>query len=403
MLFLHPLDLRCALLLKTIKDVYEEIAEHVQHFVVMLADCHFEIQPRELTQVSPRVRILRTEHRSHLEDAFESSACRRHLLVKLRTHAKTCWPAKVVKGEYISTSLTRPTQKFGRVNLNKVLGEQIFPKQRAHHTLNTENRLIRRCTEIDPTMIKACLLSHPSHFRGRVSLVIVRPDIRLAYEIGTASILHLEGHGRRGLVHAVIFRHLNLHLRLCGTLHGIFWHSQFAVDINNGFAWNARHVFDHGRWNILRFERHALYRVERRAKEDEGSLTNTAGCVQESTHEHLLSLGCLGQISNLRPASRSLLRFGRRLDHGCVAEDVTPIFIGGRLQLFELLFFTTLALLALLPLLLLLKTLFLRLLGAFGRILFGGRLVVLALGLFGLLLFGWSVVVIAGLFLVLEL
>mmetsp|Transcript_32287 Transcript_32287/g.59199 ORF Transcript_32287/g.59199 Transcript_32287/m.59199 type:complete len:236 (+) Transcript_32287:162-869(+) len=227
------------------------------------------------------VRVLRTEDWTNLEDAFESTTRRGHLFVQLRTHTQTRRLAKVIKGEDIGPALTRPRQQLGSVNLNKVFREQVLPKQGAYHRLHAEDGLISRRTQIDPTIIKPPFLSNPPHFRVGISVVIVRPHVGLLHEVGTAGVLHLKGHGGRGLVDAVVTRHLNFHVGLCCSIDGIFGHRQCSANVDDGFHRHARHVFDHGRGDSSRlsvacgFERYALNGVQRRTEEYERPLSYT--------------------------------------------------------------------------------------------------------------------------------
>mmetsp|Transcript_57470 Transcript_57470/g.84309 ORF Transcript_57470/g.84309 Transcript_57470/m.84309 type:complete len:221 (+) Transcript_57470:344-1006(+) len=65
------------------KNVLKHVVQHHQSLVVMLGDGHLQIEPREFTQVPPRVGLFRAKNWADLEYAVE---IRRngHLLVELR-------------------------------------------------------------------------------------------------------------------------------------------------------------------------------------------------------------------------------------------------------------------------------------------------------------------------------
>mmetsp|Transcript_31532 Transcript_31532/g.66320 ORF Transcript_31532/g.66320 Transcript_31532/m.66320 type:complete len:269 (+) Transcript_31532:1297-2103(+) len=268
MLLPHPLNLLSTLLFKTIKDMHKQVSKDIQHLVIMLTNGHFQIHSCKLTQMPSGIGVLRTEHRTNLKDAFKSSTSRSHLLMQLGTHTQTSRFAKVIKREDIGTTLACTRQQLWSVNLDEILSEEIFPEQCAYHGLDTENGLVGRRTKVDPTMVKTSLLPDPSSLRGVVGIVIVRSDVSLSDKVGSARILHLKGHGRRGLVDTMELVHLDLHCGLCGSLHGLLRHGHCSVGIDNGFNWHARHIFDHGRRNLrfavpaFGFKCHALHGVQ---------------------------------------------------------------------------------------------------------------------------------------------
>ena len=82
--------------------------------------------------------------------------------------------------------------------------------------------------------------------------------------VGTACVFHLEGHGRRGFMDAVIGHDLNFYVGLRCSLNGFFGYGEYAAYIDDGFYGYVGHVFDHGWWDVGGFEGNALNCEERR-------------------------------------------------------------------------------------------------------------------------------------------
>mmetsp|Transcript_15673 Transcript_15673/g.33857 ORF Transcript_15673/g.33857 Transcript_15673/m.33857 type:complete len:236 (+) Transcript_15673:1255-1962(+) len=225
--------------------------------------------------------ILSTKDRSNLKDTFKATTSRSHLFVELRTHTQTSRFAKVIQGKDISASLTCTRKYLGSVNLDKVLFEEIFTKQRAHHGLDAKDTLIGRSTKIDPTVIKASLLSNTASLRSCIRFMIVSTDISLFDKVRTTSILHLERHGCSCFLYTMVTVNLNLNIRLRCSLHCLFRTSKYTGYIHNRLYWNTRHVLDHGRWDFnfvvstTRFKSHTLNGVQRRTEHHECSLSNS--------------------------------------------------------------------------------------------------------------------------------
>mmetsp|Transcript_34948 Transcript_34948/g.71454 ORF Transcript_34948/g.71454 Transcript_34948/m.71454 type:complete len:203 (-) Transcript_34948:1031-1639(-) len=96
----HPLEFILASFIYPIEHGNEHITEHLQHLIIMLMDCHLQIQTCKLTQVSSCVGILGTEHWASLKYLLKARARSSHLLVKLGAHGQARRTAEVVKGEH---------------------------------------------------------------------------------------------------------------------------------------------------------------------------------------------------------------------------------------------------------------------------------------------------------------
>mmetsp|Transcript_10545 Transcript_10545/g.15079 ORF Transcript_10545/g.15079 Transcript_10545/m.15079 type:complete len:280 (+) Transcript_10545:246-1085(+) len=276
MLLLHSLKFWSALFLKSVKDVNKQISQHIQHLIVMLNDGHFQIQASKLTQVPTCVGVFSTENRSNFEDPLESTTCRSHLLVQLGTHTQTCWFAKVIEGENISSSFTCSRQQFGGVDFHKVLRKQVFTEECTNHRLDTENRLVGRCAKINPAVVKSSFLSNPASFCRGIGFMIICSHISFLDRVRSASIFHLKWHRCGGFVHTVELFYLNLYLRLCCSLYRVGGHGKCTVHINDRFNGDAIHVFDHSGWNILGFKCDALYGIKRGADQNKCTFSNSS-------------------------------------------------------------------------------------------------------------------------------
>ena len=70
-LLVHHTDFSLKSLVQAVEHAHEQLIEDIQHFVVVLLDGHFHVQPGELAQVSVRVRVFGAEHRSNLKHALQ--------------------------------------------------------------------------------------------------------------------------------------------------------------------------------------------------------------------------------------------------------------------------------------------------------------------------------------------
>eukprot|EP00960_Hanusia_phi_P002981 88757-Hanusia_phi.AAC.4 len=109
------------------EDVLEEGVEEEERLVVVLADRHLQVQPRELAQVPPRVGLLRPEHRAHLKDAAQV-ARDGHLLVELRRLREAGGATEVVGAEDLGPALALPRDQLRRVDLEEPLLVQLLPE-----------------------------------------------------------------------------------------------------------------------------------------------------------------------------------------------------------------------------------------------------------------------------------
>mmetsp|Transcript_29381 Transcript_29381/g.68813 ORF Transcript_29381/g.68813 Transcript_29381/m.68813 type:complete len:200 (-) Transcript_29381:1083-1682(-) len=77
----NPLQLVLTAFIDAVKDMDEEVAEHVQDLVVVLIDAHLHVEASEFAQMPPSVGVLCSKYRPSLKDSLEARAGCRHLLM----------------------------------------------------------------------------------------------------------------------------------------------------------------------------------------------------------------------------------------------------------------------------------------------------------------------------------
>ena len=148
------------LIFDSIEYVRKQTAHDIESFVIVLLDCHFEIQAGELTQMSMRVGVFSSEYRADLKDSLEASAGSSHLLVELRRLGQTGVLVKVLQLEHVRPSFRGSPDQLRGVDLGKVALEEIVTKELADSRLNTEDALISGCARIHPSEVECCVLVH---------------------------------------------------------------------------------------------------------------------------------------------------------------------------------------------------------------------------------------------------
>jgi hypothetical protein len=124
-----------------IEDEGEQLAHDFERLVIVLVDCHLEIEPSEFTQVPVRVGVLGSEYWSNLEHSIKPTASGDHLLVELRALRQTRRLIKILELEHVGAAFRGSADQFGGVDLNELLGNKILTEQLAHTGLNTEDCL----------------------------------------------------------------------------------------------------------------------------------------------------------------------------------------------------------------------------------------------------------------------
>lgn len=148
--------------LHILKHEHHQFANQVQDFEVVVLEFHFQIQACELTQVSVRVGVLSSENGADLENTLKIAA-QGHLLVQLGALGETRILFEVFQAEHVRTSLRGAPDEFGRVDFDKVAGQQEFAVKLAHAGLETENGLVGWNAQIDNAVVQADVLLDNGH------------------------------------------------------------------------------------------------------------------------------------------------------------------------------------------------------------------------------------------------
>lgn len=159
-IILRPNHLQLPLIprLQILENVLKHPMHHLQRLHVMLVNRHLQIQPGKLAQMPPRMRILRAEHRSYLEDPFQIGR-NGHLLVQLRRLRQTRRRPEVIGGKHPRAAFALPGDEFGGVYLDKSLFVERLPKELTHRRLDSHDGVVGRGAQIEPPVIETEFLS----------------------------------------------------------------------------------------------------------------------------------------------------------------------------------------------------------------------------------------------------
>merc|ERR1719387_1387995 len=130
------------LVLQAVEHVHEELIDHVQELEVVLLDRHLEVHADELAQVAVGEGLFRAKDGADLKDSPEIRADG-HLLAELRGLRQAGVALHVLELEDGGPALARAGHDLGRVDLHKVLGQQVLPEELAHGGLDAEDGLVR--------------------------------------------------------------------------------------------------------------------------------------------------------------------------------------------------------------------------------------------------------------------
>lgn len=100
--------------------VVEQVLSHVQDFVVVLVDTHFQIQADEFGQVAVSVGVLSAEDGSDFEDTLQVTH-QGHFLVELGTLSEVARATHVVQLEDRGTTFRSSTDHLGAVDFSEVV------------------------------------------------------------------------------------------------------------------------------------------------------------------------------------------------------------------------------------------------------------------------------------------
>lgn len=90
----------------------------VEHLMIMVFECHLQVQANEFRQMPMGVWVFGTEHGADRVHFIEIGG-NGHLLVQLRRLCQICWVLEVADGEHICTAFTRRRYDFWCVNFGE--------------------------------------------------------------------------------------------------------------------------------------------------------------------------------------------------------------------------------------------------------------------------------------------
>mmetsp|Transcript_25875 Transcript_25875/g.51548 ORF Transcript_25875/g.51548 Transcript_25875/m.51548 type:complete len:512 (-) Transcript_25875:61-1596(-) len=317
MLLPDPLDLLPAPLFESVEDVHEQLTQHLQDLEVVLPDDHLEVQPGELAQMAAGVAVLRAKHGPHLEHPAEPPARRRHLFVELRGLRETRLPLEVLHLEDVAAPLGAAPDEFGRVHLHEVVFEEEFAEERPDVGLDPKDGLVGGRPEVDPAVVEAHLLPHPSPLRRRLlGLGVVRPHVGLG-RLHPLGVLHLEGQVRGGAGDAPHLRQLDLHRGLGRRRDGEGRQRDDPGGVHHRLVRQHAQVRDHLGRDGPGGGGDGLHRAEAVAQQQERHFADHAARLDAGADHHDLPGASLGQVSHVGPDG---VGQGGADDNGRVAE-----------------------------------------------------------------------------------
>mmetsp|Transcript_4 Transcript_4/g.11 ORF Transcript_4/g.11 Transcript_4/m.11 type:complete len:469 (-) Transcript_4:259-1665(-) len=307
------------LVLQAVEHVHEELIDHVQELEVVLLDRHLEVHADELAQVAVGEGLFRAKDGADLKDSPEIRADG-HLLAELRGLRQAGVAPHVLELEDGGPALARAGHDLGRVDLHKVLGQQVLPEELAHGGLDAEDGLVRGGPEVDEAVVEPGVLV----------------DVGPLGVLAPARVRDIKGK-RSGLGDNEHSRPLDLDLLDGASLHGGARHDGNAGDVHHAFLAQARHVLDHTLADhllLLVHKKNALHGRRAVPEHHEGGFALSA---------HGMNSGAQANHAGLRSALLDLgLQIGQRRElKGTVCsglyEPHVAIFIGKRVGLLLLL------------------------------------------------------------------
>ena len=132
----------------------EQALLHFHHVFVGFDIAELKVEAGELGRVLVGEGFLGAENRSALENALESRR-HRHLFVKLRALREVGVAVEVLDFKHVRAALGRRADQLRRVDLDKVLFEQVVTHRVDENRLRPKHQLVLFGAEVDPAVVDA--------------------------------------------------------------------------------------------------------------------------------------------------------------------------------------------------------------------------------------------------------
>mmetsp|Transcript_8901 Transcript_8901/g.27279 ORF Transcript_8901/g.27279 Transcript_8901/m.27279 type:complete len:233 (+) Transcript_8901:1025-1723(+) len=209
MLLTHRRELGLVVRIDTVEYGVKCPVKHVEYLMVVFMEGHLHVQPHKFGHVAVGEGVLGPEHRRHLKDAVEVGH-QRHLLVELRRLRQVGIATKVFNLEHVGATFRGGADKFWRMDLCEVLREEEGAKILANSRLETHDGLVRRCAQVNDTIVEPDVEAHTNKRRVRGEL-----------HVRACCVFYEKRQRRHGAGDAVEALYLQLHgpLRACLNRH----------------------------------------------------------------------------------------------------------------------------------------------------------------------------------------
>lgn len=135
--------------------------------------------------------MLSSEDGSDFEDLLEISH-HAHLLVELGRLGKTGLLVEVLELEDVGSSFGRSGDQLWGVNFDKILAVEVFSEELSDSTLDSEDGLLGRCSQIQNTVVESDLLSDGGLLISNLLLFDLLLSGNLVVSNSSGGVLELE-------------------------------------------------------------------------------------------------------------------------------------------------------------------------------------------------------------------
>lgn len=213
-----------SLVAQSFEHLRECVADGVEHFMVVILECHLQVESDELRQMSMSVGVLGAEDGADGENAVEVGSDR-HLLVQLWRLCEVRRLLEVADGENVRAAFAGGRNDLRRVNLDEALIGEDVAEELAHAGFESEDRLVGWRAEVQHAVVQARVLVHANV-----------EAVRVVFLLGSRSIFDLQRKLRLGLRHDEDFQALHLQILLRARLDLLRHRHDICPDVHDALA-----------------------------------------------------------------------------------------------------------------------------------------------------------------------